>query len=230
MDIQTRKEQLEKLFHDFIVPDTNQTLSRAGIIELAKKGRIDSSSRKKGTWDLGKAYWSHIRRKFFEAESGIFRSAIGFFEKSVIFLCQRKLPGLGPARSACEYDKKKEAPIIDELIEKIKNRITQGKQLLTQSMPSSFNAASSGSCALRAELVFILTHLSTSLSLDAQRVLATCPWQKIPQSHETSWQTPKVSGQIAPKSRSSSRYLSQRTPERSCDRCQNPHTIKRRQE
>ena len=38
MEIETRKNRLEKLFNDFIVPDTNQTLSRAGIIELARNG------------------------------------------------------------------------------------------------------------------------------------------------------------------------------------------------
>lgn len=38
MDTQTRKNRLEKLFNDFIVPDTNKTLSKAGIIELAKSG------------------------------------------------------------------------------------------------------------------------------------------------------------------------------------------------
>ncbi len=38
MEIETRRDRLEKLFNDFIVPDTNQTLSRAGIIELARNG------------------------------------------------------------------------------------------------------------------------------------------------------------------------------------------------
>jgi len=38
MEVETRKERLEKLFNDFIVPDANQTLSRAGIIELARNG------------------------------------------------------------------------------------------------------------------------------------------------------------------------------------------------
>ncbi len=40
MDVQTRKDRLIKLFDDYIVPDTNQTLSRAGIIELAQKGEF----------------------------------------------------------------------------------------------------------------------------------------------------------------------------------------------
>ncbi len=38
MEMENRKDRLEKLFNDFIVPDTNQTLSRAGIIELARNG------------------------------------------------------------------------------------------------------------------------------------------------------------------------------------------------
>ena len=40
MEIDDRKNRLEKLFSDFIVPETNQTLSRAGIIELARNGEF----------------------------------------------------------------------------------------------------------------------------------------------------------------------------------------------
>jgi hypothetical protein len=38
METETRKDRLEKLFNKFILPETNQTLSRAGIIELAGNG------------------------------------------------------------------------------------------------------------------------------------------------------------------------------------------------
>ena len=38
MTTETRRDRLTKLFIDFIVPDTNQTLSKNGIIELARNG------------------------------------------------------------------------------------------------------------------------------------------------------------------------------------------------
>jgi hypothetical protein len=38
LDANTRKQRLEALFTNFIVPDTNSTLTRAGIVEQAKNG------------------------------------------------------------------------------------------------------------------------------------------------------------------------------------------------
>jgi len=40
MDDEKRKERLEELFKDFIVPFTNKALSKSGIKELAEKGEI----------------------------------------------------------------------------------------------------------------------------------------------------------------------------------------------
>ncbi len=40
MDLKTRKNRLEDLFRKFIVPETNNNLTRAGIIELARKGEF----------------------------------------------------------------------------------------------------------------------------------------------------------------------------------------------
>jgi transposase len=73
--------------------------------------------------------WSHIRRKFFEAEAGdpSFRQWI-LRKIRYLFMLER----VAWARSAEErlrIRQEKEIPIIDELIEKIKSRLTDGKIL-----------------------------------------------------------------------------------------------------
>lgn len=40
MDDERRKEKLEKLFKNRIVPFTNKTLTKSGIIELARSGEL----------------------------------------------------------------------------------------------------------------------------------------------------------------------------------------------
>lgn len=73
--------------------------------------------------------WSHIRRKFFEAEAGdpTFRNWV-LRKIKYLFMLER----IAWARSSEERLKirqEKEAPIIDELIHKIKDKLTNGKIL-----------------------------------------------------------------------------------------------------
>ena len=73
--------------------------------------------------------WSHVRRKFFEAESGDLPLRDWVLRKiRYLFMLEKVAWARSPAERL-RIRQEKETPIIDELIEKIKNRLTQGKLL-----------------------------------------------------------------------------------------------------
>jgi transposase len=73
--------------------------------------------------------WSHIRRKFFEAESGDpeFRKWV-LRKIRYLFMLERVAWGRAP-EERLKIRKEKETPIIDELIKKIKAKLVDGKLL-----------------------------------------------------------------------------------------------------
>jgi transposase len=73
--------------------------------------------------------WSHIRRKFFEAEAGDpeFRKWV-LRKIRYLFMLERVAWARSP-EERLKIRKEKEAPIIDELIEKIKEKLVDGKIL-----------------------------------------------------------------------------------------------------
>ena len=70
--------------------------------------------------------WSHIRRKFFEAESGDFPLREWVLRKIRYLFMLEKIAWARSSEERLRIRGEKEALIIDELIEKIKNRLTQG--------------------------------------------------------------------------------------------------------
>ncbi|MFH1971149.1 MAG: IS66 family transposase [Patescibacteria group bacterium] len=81
--------------------------------------------------------WSHVRRKFFEAKSGdtSFREWV-LEEIQKLFKLEEKA-WLLSAEERLEIRKKEEEPIIDELIEKIRDKLTNGKILLKSKFKES---------------------------------------------------------------------------------------------
>jgi transposase len=73
--------------------------------------------------------WSHIRRKFFEAESGDLPLRDWVVRKIRYLFMLEKVAWARSPEERLRIRQEKEAPIIDELIEKIKNRLTQGRLL-----------------------------------------------------------------------------------------------------
>jgi transposase len=73
--------------------------------------------------------WSHIRRKFFEAESGDLPLRDWVLRKIRYLFMLEKIAWARSPEERLRIRQEKEAPIIDELIEKIKNRLTQGSSL-----------------------------------------------------------------------------------------------------
>jgi transposase len=73
--------------------------------------------------------WSHIRRKFFEAESGDLPLRDWVLRKIRYLFMLEKVAWARSPEERLRIRQEKEAPIIDELIEKIKNRLTQGSLL-----------------------------------------------------------------------------------------------------
>jgi len=73
--------------------------------------------------------WSHIRRKFFEAESGdpAFRDWV-LRKIKYLFMLER-IAWARPAEERLKIRQEKEAPIIDELIQMIKEKLVNGKIL-----------------------------------------------------------------------------------------------------
>ena len=73
--------------------------------------------------------WSHVRRKFFEAESGDLLLRDWVLRKIRYLFMLEKIAWARSSEERLRIRQEKEAPIIDELIEKIKNRLTQGRLL-----------------------------------------------------------------------------------------------------
>lgn len=73
--------------------------------------------------------WSHIRRKFFEAESGDSTFRDWVLRKIKYLFMLERIAWARSAEERLEIRQEKEAPIIDELIEKIKEKLVNGKIL-----------------------------------------------------------------------------------------------------
>lgn len=73
--------------------------------------------------------WSHIRRYFFEAESGDLEFRQWVLRKIRYLFMFEKVAWARSAEERLKIRLEKEAPIIDELIEKIKAKLTDGKIL-----------------------------------------------------------------------------------------------------
>jgi hypothetical protein len=73
--------------------------------------------------------WSHIRRKFFEAESGDLPLRDWVLRKIRYLFMLEKIAWARSPEERLRIRQEKEVPIIDELIEKIKNRLTHGSLL-----------------------------------------------------------------------------------------------------
>lgn len=98
-----------------------------GIVHSDKYGAYQRLAESKViTWS---PCWSHIRRKFFEAEAGDpeFRSWV-LRKMKYLFLLERVAWKRSP-QERLSIREEKEIPIIDELIEKIKGRLIDGKLL-----------------------------------------------------------------------------------------------------
>jgi len=99
----------------------------SGVLHSDKYGAYEAlANKKRFTWC---PCWAHIRRKFFEAESGdpSFRRWV-LRKIKYLFMLER----IAWARSEDErlrIRQKKEIPIIDELISKVKDRLVNGKIL-----------------------------------------------------------------------------------------------------
>lgn len=73
--------------------------------------------------------WAHIRRKFFEAESGDHRFRSWVLLKIRHLFMLEKVAWARSAEERLHIRKEKEAPLIDQLIDAIKGRLVQGKIL-----------------------------------------------------------------------------------------------------
>jgi transposase len=123
-----------------------------GILHSDKYGAYEAlANQKKLTWC---PCWSHIRRKFVEAESGDppFREWV-LIKINKLFSLEEEGWQLGE-EERLKFRQEKEAPIIDELIEKIKNRLVQGNLL----PKSKFRKALGYFCGLIPHLKNYLNH------------------------------------------------------------------------
>jgi len=73
--------------------------------------------------------WSHIRRKFFEAEAGDLEFRKWVLRKIRYLFMLERVAWARSAEERLKIRQEKEAPIIDELIQKIKAKLTDGKTL-----------------------------------------------------------------------------------------------------
>lgn len=73
--------------------------------------------------------WSHVRRKFFEAESGDLPLRDWVLRKIRYLFMLEKVAWARSPEERLRIRQEKEVPIIDELIERIKNRLTEGRLL-----------------------------------------------------------------------------------------------------
>ena len=98
-----------------------------GVLHSDKYGAYQRLAEKKViTWC---PCWSHIRRKFFDAESGdpVFRDFV--LRKIRYLFMLEKVAWARSPEERLQIRQEKEASIIDELIEKIKGKLVDGKIL-----------------------------------------------------------------------------------------------------
>jgi transposase len=98
-----------------------------GIVHSDKYGAYEKlAERKLITWC---PCWSHIRRKFFEAETGDPEFRKWVLRKIRYLFMFEKVAWARPPDERLRIRREKEIPIIDELIEKVQTRLVQGKLL-----------------------------------------------------------------------------------------------------
>jgi transposase len=96
-----------------------------GVVHSDKYGAYERLAEKKQiTWC---PCWSHIRRKFFEADGGSFREWV-LRKIRYLFMLER-IAWTRSAEERLRIRGEKEIPIIDELIQKVKAKLLDGKVL-----------------------------------------------------------------------------------------------------
>jgi len=98
-----------------------------GIVHSDKYGAYETLANKKQyTWC---PCWAHIRRKFYEAESGDPKLRAYMLRKIRYLFMLEKIAWSRSPEERLRIRQEKEAPIIDELIQKAKQRLIEGKLL-----------------------------------------------------------------------------------------------------
>ncbi len=98
-----------------------------GIVHSDKYGAYESLANKKQfTWS---PCWAHIRRKFYEAESGDPELRTHMLRKIRYLFMLEKIAWSKSPEERLRIRREKEAPIIDELLAKAKQRLIEGKLL-----------------------------------------------------------------------------------------------------
>lgn len=103
-----------------------------GIVHSDKYGAYEQLANKKQfTWC---PCWAHIRRKFYEAESGDRKLRAYMLRKIRYLFMLEKVSWSRSPEERLRIRREKEAPIIDELIQKAKQRLIEGKLLAKSKM------------------------------------------------------------------------------------------------
>lgn len=99
----------------------------SGVVHSDKYGAYESLANKKQfTWC---PCWVHIRRKFYEAESGDPELRKYMLRKIRYLFMLEKIGWSRSKEERLRIRREKEAPIIDEMIDKVKKRLIEGKHL-----------------------------------------------------------------------------------------------------
>lgn len=98
-----------------------------GVLHSDKYGAYETlANKKKLTWC---PCWGHIRRKFFEAESGDPKFRDWVLRQIRYLFMLEKVAWARSAEERLRIRQEKEVPIIDELIKAVKDKLTEGKIL-----------------------------------------------------------------------------------------------------
>jgi hypothetical protein len=98
-----------------------------GVLHSDKYGAYETLAKEKEiTWS---PCWAHIRRKFFEAESGDPEFRAWILRKIRYLFMYEKVAWARSPEERLKIRKQKEEPIIDEMIKAVKAKLTQGKLL-----------------------------------------------------------------------------------------------------
>ena len=116
--------------------------------------------------------WAHIRRKFFEAKSGdsLFREEV-LEEIQKLFKFEETAWFLSP-KERLKIRKEKEAPIIDELIKKIKDKLINGKILPKSKLREALGYFSSLTPYLKNYLKYPFARLDNNVAERSIRPIA----------------------------------------------------------
>lgn len=96
-----------------------------GVLHSDKYGAYERLAEKKQI--IWCPCWSHIRRKFFEADGGEFRQWV-LRKIRYLFMLER-VAWARPSGERLKIRQEKEIPLIDELIQKVKTQLSDGKIL-----------------------------------------------------------------------------------------------------